>query len=64
MIALAVLASRHGARGLASRALPPLALGAAVLLVRWLLVPDAYFHQNGQGPLWIAHALGEPSTWA
>jgi len=31
--------------------------GAATLALRAALHPRAYFHQNGQGPLWIDHLL-------
>lgn len=29
----------------------------AVLALRWLVLPRAFFHQNGHGPLWIDYAL-------
>ena len=35
-----------------------LGLAAACALLRWLAAPGSFFHQNGQGPLWVAHALG------
>src|SRR5690606_20419509 len=63
LLALAILVRRFGAKGLAERAMPLVALRAVVPLARRLLAPEAYFHQNGQGPLWIAHALGEPSSY-
>lgn len=63
LVALGVVVSRVGARELARRAGPALALGAATLVVRRLAVPESYFHQNGQGPLWIEHARGEPSDY-
>ncbi len=62
-IALLVLVQRFGVRGVAERAAPLLALGAVTMLARVLLVPESYFHQNGHGPSWIAHALGEPSSY-
>ena len=63
LLALGILVRRFGTRGLAERAMPLVALGAIVLLARQLLVPESYFHQNGQGPLWVRHALGEPSAY-
>ncbi len=62
-LAFALVARRFGPRRLLERALPLVALGATVMLARRLLVPEAYFHQNGQGPMWIAHALGDPSNY-
>ncbi|MCZ7677564.1 MAG: hypothetical protein M5U28_01820 [Sandaracinaceae bacterium] len=62
-VALLVLVQRFGVRGVAERAAPLLALGAVTMLARVLLVPESYFHQNGHGPSWIAHALGEPSSY-
>ena len=38
-------------------ALPSLAAAAATLLLRAVLLPTAYFHQNGQGPLWVAEIV-------
>jgi len=38
-------------------------LTVASYLARQLLVPFAFAHQNGQGPLWIDYALGAPSTY-
>lgn len=39
------------------------ALVPLTLLYRLLLVPVAYLHQNGQGPLWVNYALGEASGY-
>jgi hypothetical protein len=39
-----------------------LALGAVaggVFALRWLLLPTAFFHQNGHGASWIAYALSD-----
>ena len=63
ILALALLGRRLGGRGVALGVLPLVALGAATLALRRLRFDEAYFHQNGQGPLWIAHALGEPSSY-
>lgn len=32
-------------------------LGLVTFLARWALVGGSYFHQNGQGPGWVAYAL-------
>jgi hypothetical protein len=46
------------------RRLPLLAgLFGGALALRAVLLPWAFFHQNGQGPLWIDYALGEPSPY-
>lgn len=45
--------------------LEPLLLAAATLAtfaVRWLALPRAFFHQNGQGPAWVAAALEASAT--
>jgi len=39
------------------------ALTVATYFARQRLVPFAFAHQNGQGPLWIDYALGAPSTY-
>ncbi len=39
------------------------ALAVATLVGRALLVPAAFLHQNGQGPLWVDQALGAPSIY-
>jgi hypothetical protein len=64
VLLIALLAvERAGVRG-ALRGAGWLALAALVLLVaRALLVPDTYFHQNGQGPFWVSLALGAPSSY-
>jgi hypothetical protein len=49
---LALLALRRP-RGLAAG----VGLAAGAFAFRWFLLPQAFFHQNGQGPLWIAYAL-------
>ena len=41
-------------------------LGALVVATwagRRMVVPFAYFHQNGHGPEWVRYALGEPSRY-
>lgn len=40
-------------------ALGLLALTLATIIARLSLFPFAYFHPNGQGPMWVATALGE-----
>lgn len=62
-LGLAVALRRYGRAELARRALPLLGLGGGVFAARRLLVPEAWFHQNGQGPFWIHYALGEPSSY-
>lgn len=53
---LAIAFSRKDLRRTDPRALALLlATGAATLALRAALHPAAYFHQNGQGPLWIEH---------
>jgi hypothetical protein len=55
--------ARHGPRRIA-RAVPlPLALAASTFALRAALVPERHFHQNGQGPLWVRYAFGEPSPY-
>lgn len=34
-----------------------LAGGVGAFVLRWMLLPRAFFHQNGQGALWISYAL-------
>lgn len=61
---LAIAALRLRRRAVPSAdSLALVALCVATLLARRALLPEAYFHQNGQGPYWIAHALGEPSHY-
>lgn len=62
LLALAVIIPRRS-RALAVDAIALSVLGAATLFARRALAGEAYFHQNGQGPFWIAHALGEPSNY-
>ncbi len=60
--AVAALSVRRSARSArTAAALASLALSTAIL--RLLLVPPGFAHQNGQGPLWIDHALGAPSVY-
>lgn len=40
-----------------------LGLMLATLMARRMLVPDAFFHQNGQGPLWVDFALCRQSSY-
>lgn len=62
-LAIGLAVRRFGPVGLARRA-PPLAVLVVVTFVaRRLAVPNAFFHQNGQGPMWISHALGVPSSY-
>lgn len=63
LVALVVLVRRFGGRTLAVHALPLVTLGTGTLVGRRFFAAEAYFHQNGQGPFWIAHALGEPSSY-
>jgi hypothetical protein len=62
--ALAALGIACGMRVRARRAALLAALGmigaaGAVLGLRWALLPGAFFHQNGHGAAWIAHALSD-----
>lgn len=63
LLGLAAASLRHGVRASLRTAVAPLSLTAATFAGRALLVPEQYFHQNGQGPLWVSHALGEPSAY-
>lgn len=58
-LALALARPRERWRG----ALLVVALGSLSFVARAYLAPWAYFHQNGQGPLWVGYALGEPSPY-
>ncbi len=40
-----------------------LGLTAMTYLVRRWVLPFAFFHQNGQGPWWVAYTLGNPSSY-
>jgi hypothetical protein len=40
-----------------------LGLTFVTFVLRWLALEVGFVHQNGQGPLWIAHALGVPSSY-
>lgn len=54
--AIALLLARKVPReSLRRNAIGLVAGGAATLLLRALRHPPAYFHQNGQGPLWVEH---------
>lgn len=55
--------SRRTARRAARHAALLAVLSIATFAARAALVPFAYVHQNGQGPLWIAYALGRPSAY-
>ena len=63
LVLIGLLVQRLGARDVARRLVVPLGLGLAAFLLRLLLVDAGYFHQNGQGPVWVAQALGEPSEY-
>lgn len=62
LLALAALVAAWRARGVARDALRRNATllagsAAATLALRALRHPPAYFHQNGQGPLWVDHLI-------
>lgn len=60
LAAIAALALAFGRTLRPTReALAALGLGLVTGVARWLSFGGSYFHQNGQGPAWIAHALGE-----
>lgn len=69
VLVLARRARRMRERGLVARRPVLLAaaglvgLGLATFVGRSLALPRAFFHQNGQGPLWVDHALCEPSRY-
>ena len=63
LVLFGLLAQRLGARDVARRLLVPVGLALAAFLLRLLLVDAGYFHQNGQGPVWVAQALGESSEY-
>lgn len=61
--ALAVWRARRASTDTLRVTLPALAgLVVATCVLRRLAVPPAWFHQNGQGPQWLA-GLDAPSTW-
>jgi hypothetical protein len=59
---VAFLALRRG-RAAWRGAIVVVLTSGAVLVLRALVVPESYFHQNGQGPFWVSLALGEPSSY-
>lgn len=60
LAAIAALALAFGDRLRPTReAMLAVGLGVVTGVARWLLLGGSYFHQNGQGPAWIAHALAE-----
>ena len=65
-IALATLGlaprSRPSARTLRTMGLL-FALSATTLALAYGIAGASFFHQNGHGPNWIGHALGEPSPY-
>lgn len=63
LVLFGLLVRRLGARDVARRLALPLGLGLAAFVLRFVLVDAGYFHQNGQGPVWVAQALGEPSEY-
>ena len=63
LVLFALLVQCLGARDVARRLALPLGLGLVAFVLRLLLVDAGYFHQNGQGPVWVAQALGEPSEY-
>lgn len=44
-------------------ALPLLGLAAATWLLHRAFITPAYFHQDGEGPLWIGYFLATPPNW-
>jgi hypothetical protein len=48
---------------LAKTALPLAGLTVVGLVGWWLAIEPAFFHQNGQGPMWIEHALCGGSSY-
>lgn len=62
-LGLALRAARASPRR-ALHSMGAMALAALVTAaVHRALSPAALFHQNGQGPLWVRYALGEPSPY-
>lgn len=59
---LALLALRRG-RAVVRGAIVVVLTSGATFVLRALVVPESYFHQNGQGPFWVSLALGEPSGY-
>jgi hypothetical protein len=60
-VAFALLATHR--RALRARTAAPLAaLALSTLVVRALVLPSAFFHQNGQGPGWIDAAFRQRTT--
>ena len=56
LLAAAVLALAASVRGIRGAVLALAGIGSVILL-RHLIQPFAFFHQNGQGPLWIEFAF-------
>jgi hypothetical protein len=57
LIALATWVRMHGLAGVARTGLAPAACFALTFVGRLLVMPMGYFHQNGQGPIWVAQML-------
>lgn len=62
-LALALRAARSWPRFAARTAAVGALVAVGVGLLHRALAPAAFFHQNGQGALWVRYALGEPSTY-
>ncbi len=62
-VLIAMWGRRRGGVRVAAELAPLVALALATGLFRWLVLDAEYFHQNGQGPLWLAYASGEPSPY-
>jgi hypothetical protein len=62
-LASTLMLRRPGAKGHGRDAALLAGLCGTTWLLRRLLIEPAFFHQNGQGPLWIAYALGRESFY-
>jgi hypothetical protein len=63
-VALACAARLRERRLAWGTALGLVAAACAVWLFRWLLLPGAFFHQNGHGASWIAYALNDHRSFS
>jgi hypothetical protein len=56
-LAIAIRRRRPTRRAVALAVGPPLLVAVFAFVVRALVSDPAFVHQNGQGPLWVSHAL-------
>jgi hypothetical protein len=56
-LALHLFRTRPSLRAVAVAAGPPVLLAVVAFVARSLMTEPSFVHQNGQGPLWVSHAL-------